>query len=107
MTAAIACTTSRAVTLVRVRVRSFASVREDAATLVVRSIIFSSVSFSRHLFHTMFSSLLQLVNRLVHRQIFHFENIEETIRLCPIVAIIPQNPLRGGNFLGWWLGKRP
>ena len=30
---------------------------------------------------------------------FHFENIEETIRLCPIVCIIPQNPLRGGKNL--------
>ena len=43
----------------------------------------------------MFSSLLQLIDRLVHKQIFHFEHIEEIIRLCPIVCIISQNPFLG------------
>ena len=80
-------------------VRRVSCFRATAAILDGLLSTFAISANSLHQFYTMFSGLLQLIDRLVHRQILHFERVEEIIRLCPIVCIISQNPLRGGKNL--------
>ena len=52
----------------------------------------------QHCFNTLFSGLFTTCLHTCTQTNIHFDRVEETIRLCPIVRIIPQIPSRVGFF---------